>query len=89
MIEARTEVNKLFRIFCMKYPDYVMNIVASWITLDELEGARTRRYFIESSGTNDTKQFTHRQPFGVHFRYRHQVDSNNNRRHAPMYLEGT
>ena len=55
MIDVRTEDNKLFKIFCMKYPDYVMKIVASWITLDELEGARTRRYFIDSSGTKETK----------------------------------
>ena len=30
----------------MKEPDYVMKIMASWMTLDELEGARTRRYLI-------------------------------------------
>ena len=85
----RNEDNKLFKIFCMKDPDYVMKIVASWITLDELEGARTRRYFIDSSGTKETKQFTYRQPYGISFRYRHQVDDHNNRRHAPMSLERT
>ena len=73
MIEARTRYNKPFRIFCMKEPDYVMNIMVSWMTLDELEGAKTRRYFIDRSGTKETKQFTYRQPFGIHFRYRHQV----------------
>ena len=45
----------------MKEPDYVMKILASWITLDELYGARTRRDFIESSGTKETKQFTYRK----------------------------
>ena len=29
IIEARTEGNKLFKIFCMKKPDYVMNIMES------------------------------------------------------------
>ena len=29
MIEARTQENKPFRIFCMKYPYYVMKIMAS------------------------------------------------------------
>ena len=36
MIEARTEDNKLFKIFCMKEPDYVMKIMASWMAIDEL-----------------------------------------------------
>ena len=35
----------------------------------------------------ETKQFIYQQPFGLHFRYRHQVDDHNNRRHAPIYLE--
>ena len=54
----------------MKDMDYVMKAMTSWMTLDELEGARTRRDFIDSSGTKETKQFTYRQPFGLHFRYR-------------------
>ena len=36
IIEERTQDNKLFWLFCMKYPDYVMRIMAIWITLDEL-----------------------------------------------------
>ena len=51
MIEARTEYNKLFKIFFMKDPDYVMKIMASWVALSELERSRTRRDFIDSSGT--------------------------------------
>ena len=51
MIEARTKDNKLFKIFLMKYPDYVKGIIAIWMALDELEGEKTRRYFIDSSGT--------------------------------------
>ena len=57
MIEVRTEDNKLFKTFCMKDPDYVMKIMVSWMTLDELEGARTRRYFIARSGKKGSKQF--------------------------------
>ena len=70
----------------MKEPDYVMNIMAIWMTIDESEGARTSRYFIDSSGMKETKLFTYRQPFGLHFRYMHQVGSKNNWRHAPIYL---
>ena len=38
MIEERTQDNKLFIILCMKDSYYVMNIMASWMKLDELEG---------------------------------------------------
>ena len=34
MIEVRTEDNKLFKIFFMKETDYVVKIMASWMTLD-------------------------------------------------------
>ena len=52
MKEVITEDNKLSEIFRMKEPDYVMKIMVIWITLDGLEGARTRRDFIDGSGTN-------------------------------------
>ena len=52
----------------MKDTDYVMKIMLSWIKLDEVEGASTRRYFIDSSGMKEMKQFTYWQPFGIHFR---------------------
>ena len=87
MVEARDEDNKLYKIFCMKYPDYVMKITASWKTLVQLEGARTRRYFIDISGTKETNQITYMQLSGICFRYRNQVDDQNNRRHAQISLE--
>ena len=89
MIEARTDYNNLINIFCMKYPDYVMNIMASWMTLDKLEGASTRRYFIYNSGMKDIKHFTYRHPFGIHFRYIQQVENHNNQRHVPISLDMT
>ena len=89
MIESRTEDRKLFIIFCMKLPDYVMKIMASWMTLDELEGVRSRQYFIDRNGTKETNQFTYQHPFGINFRYRHQVDDHNNCRHAHIFLVST
>ena len=89
ILEARTQENKPFQIFCMKEPDYVMKIMAIWMTLEELDGAKTRRDFADSSGTKQTKLFTYRQPFGLYFKYRHQVDNHNNRRYAPISLERT
>ena len=58
MIEDRTEDNKLFKIFCMKYPDYLMKIIAIWKTLYELEGTRTGRYFIDISKMKEMEQIT-------------------------------
>ena len=37
IIEARTEDNKLFKVFFIKELDYVMKIMASWIKTDGLE----------------------------------------------------
>ena len=44
MIEAKTQDNKSFIIFCMKEPYYAMNIMASWMTLDELGGAQRQHW---------------------------------------------
>ena len=44
MIDLRTENITLLKIFCMKDLDYVMKIMVSWMTLDELEEARTKKY---------------------------------------------
>ena len=73
----------------MKDTDCVMNIMASWMTLDELEGTSTRRYLIYSSETNETNQFTYRQPFGIHFRYKHRLGDHNNLIHVQIYLNKT
>ena len=89
MIEVITEDNKLFKIFFMKYPDYVMKIMAIWMTLDELEGSRTRIDFIDKRVTNEANKFTYWHPFGIQFRYRYKLDDYNNWRHAPIYLERT
>jgi hypothetical protein len=89
MLETTTEEGKPFKIFCFKEPDYVMKIMASWMTLNELEGAQTKRDYKDASGRMVSKKFCYRQPFGLHFKYRHQVDDHNNRRHAPISLERT
>ena len=71
----------------MKEPDYAMKIVVSWMTIYKLEGTKTRIDFIYSSGKKETKQFSYRQTFGIHFRYIYQVCNHNNRRHMPILLE--
>ena len=66
-----------------------MKKLVSCMKLDELEGANTRRYFIDSSGTKEMKNFTSRHTFGIHFRYRKQVDDYNNWRPVSISLEKT
>ena len=58
MIEEMNEYNKLFIIFWMKETYFVIKTTASCMTLDELEGANTRRYFIDIIATKETKKFT-------------------------------
>ena len=89
MIMAANEEGKPFKIFCFKEPDYVMNIMASWMTLDELEGANSKRVYKGVNGKTMSTTFKYRQPFGLHFRHPHQVEDHNNRRHTPIYLERT
>ena len=46
MLDAITEEGpegKAFKIFCFKEQEYVMKVVATWMTLEELDGADTRR----------------------------------------------
>ena len=88
ILEAITEDKNLFKMFFMKDLYYVTRIMVIRMKLDELEGARTGRYFMGRSETKETNQFTQREKFGINFRYKHQVENQNNWRHAPIYLEG-
>ena len=45
MLEAKDEdvpEGKAFKIFCFKEPEYVMKIMATWVTLEELNRADMR-----------------------------------------------
>ena len=73
----------------MKELYYVTNIMVSWMTLDGLEGSNIRGYFIDRIGTKETKQFTCRKPFGIHFRCINKVEYYKNWRHVKIYLDMT
>ena len=47
-----------------------MKIMASWTTLSEIEGAKTRRNLIYSSGKKEMKQFTNHR----HLRFISDID---------------
>ena len=66
-----------------------MKIMATWMALEELDGADIRWEYKERDGESVARLFKYCQPFGLHFRYCHQVDDHNNRRHAPISIERT
>ena len=71
MLEAITEEGpegKAFDIFCFKEPEYVMKIMATWVTLEDLDGADTRREYKGRDGESLARLSKYRQPFGLHFR---------------------
>ena len=63
--------------------------MATWVTLEELYRSDTRREYKEWDGDSLDRIFKFCQPFGLHFRYRHQVDDHNNIIHATISLERT
>ena len=87
-LEMKTDEGKSSKINCMKETDYVMKLMASWMTLKYLEDANTKRDW-KYNGVRKSKQFFYKQPFDVHFRYSNQVGDHNNRWNAPIYIETT
>ena len=78
-----------FHIFCMKEPDYVAMIMSTHSALNEVDDHATRRTFENQAGEQETKNLKYTEPFSLHYRYRHQIDDHNNRRHSPISLEET
>ena len=66
-----------------------MKIMATWMTLEELDIANTRREYKGRDGQYLARIFKYRQTFGLQFCYHHQVDDNNNIRHATISIERT
>ena len=55
MLESATEYGKPFPIFCFKYPDYVINIMSSWMNLGEMEGDNTKHNYKGRDGESLVK----------------------------------
>ena len=71
------------------YMVVVAEVQATWTTLEELDGADTRREYKGRDGQYLTRLFKYYQPFGLHFCYHHHVDDHKNIRHAPISIERT
>ena len=64
MLEAITEEGpegKAFKIFCFKDSEYVMKIMDTWMTLEDLDRADTRREYKELDGESLARLFKYRQ----------------------------
>ena len=72
----------------MKETKYVTKIMYNWITLDKFEGRQTQRCYLVN-GIKTTKTLCYEQPFGMHYKFIHQVDDKNNRQHLPILVERT
>jgi hypothetical protein len=76
-----------FGIHCMKEPDYVMALMASYGTQDLNNEGETERNYKNDAGEMVRKRFNYTELFYNHFTYRHAVDDHNNNRHQPISLE--
>ena len=63
-LETNTDKCKVFNIHHMKELDYVMELMASWMTLNDLEGESNKSYWKEN-GVRKPKECFCKQPFGM------------------------
>ena len=87
MLEASID-SLPFQVMCMKEPNYAMKIICKWITLDDFEWVQTRRDYLVD-GVKTTKTICYKHTFGMHYRFRHQFDDNDNKRHLHILVENT
>ena len=76
-----------FTIHCFKEPDYVMQLMATYGTDEEMEDGKTQRTTINNDGERTMVNFKYRELFYNHFKYRNLVDLHNQCRHQPLSLE--
>jgi hypothetical protein len=70
----------------MKEEVYVMKLISTYGALRSVEEGKTQQSVIEN-GQRVNKSFHYTEPFFNHYKFRHQVDDHNNRRHSPISLE--
>jgi Transposase IS4 len=74
-----------FGVYCMKEPDYVMALMATYGS-DEL-CQETQRTASSQGGQTTTHSFRYTELFHNHFAFRNAVDAHNQLRHQPISLE--
>ena len=77
-----------YDVFCLKEPDYVMKIMATYGELTFPEGQRqSPRVVHKDDGSTEINKFHYVVPFAYQFDYRHIVDDHNGLRHMYHFLE--
>ena len=80
---------KSFYVFAMKEPEYTMILLSTFGALTEVDvgGNTSRNYKDPITGNATRKNFKYTQPYNNHYKFRHQVDDHNAKRHAPISIE--
>lgn len=82
--------NVPYNTFCMKEPDFTINIMATHLGLRELDNQKESvRQFKGADGRNKVARFKYAKPFANHFFYCHEVDDHNNLCHAVLSIDGS
>ena len=76
-----------FSIICMKEPNYVMMMMTTYGTNQEIEDGKTERVVRNDDGGTERIRFKYTEIFYNHFTYRHAVDDHNSNRHQPISIE--
>ena len=76
-----------FHIYGMKEPDYVMQLMSTYGTLERHGPERTRVISDTASGLNTRLKFCYPEVVYNHYQYRDAVDSHNAQRMYPIALE--
>ena len=78
-----------FFIICMKEPKYIMMMMTTYGTDQEINEANTERIVDLGNGRTERIRFKYTEIFYNHFNFRHAVDDHNNNRHQPISVEVT
>ena len=76
-----------YNVFCLKEPDYVCKLMATYGGL--CPPNRERKGTARTCDDGVIVKFDYEEPWANHFDFRHCVDDNNNLRHSKPSLEET
>ena len=80
---------KIYQIMDFKKTDYVMIMMTSYGTLENLGGLVTQKRYKLSGRELSTKRFNYCEGFSNQFHYRHEVEDNKKFHHCPISVENT
>eukprot|EP00957_Ditylum_brightwellii_P183035 13941763-Ditylum_brightwellii.AAC.1 len=89
VLQKETTNGAKWHIFCMKEPYHIRQIISTFGTIEEVEGANTKRQYTKEEGKAETIKFRHREPFANHFKYKDVVMDHTKLRLSPIEIEKT